>query len=197
LRLGSSRFYLAGTQYGKSLIILRTPISGVSEVALERFASRARKAARLEGELAILITGNDEIRELNHRFRRKNKATDVLSFPSAMPGVAGDIAISAEIARDNGEQFAHGMLTELKILMVHGMLHLAGYDHEQDEGEMARKERRLRQQLGLQEGLIERSTNTRPAATPRKSAANSVAKKPIASKTAGRKPTRSAKERKR
>ena len=131
---------------------------GVSQAALSRFAARARRAAKLTGEVSILITGSDEIRALNRQFRRKDKPTDVLSFPSEAPGIAGDIAISAEIAHENGERLGHGTLTELKILMLHGVLHLAGFDHETDDGKMARKEAALRRELGLQDGLIERAT---------------------------------------
>jgi len=104
-----------------------------------------------------MITGNREIQKLNKTFRKKDKPTDVISFPSEAEGVAGDIAISADVARANGEKLGHGTLTELKVLILHGMLHLAGMDHEKDNGQMARRERLLRRQLGLPDGLIERS----------------------------------------
>jgi probable rRNA maturation factor len=139
------------------LIILRKPVKEVSSAALARFAARARKAAHLRGEVTVLVTGNGEIRKLNREFRRKNTPTDVISFPSDADGVAGDIAISADIARVNGRQLGHGTLAELKVLILHGMLHLAGFDHEADSGEMALKEARLQQQLGLPVGLIERT----------------------------------------
>ena len=141
----------------RKLILLRKPEEGVSEAALQRFAARARRATGLKGELAVLITGNREIRALNRTFRRKDRPTDVISFPSDMDGVAGDIAISIDIARQNGRKLGHGTLPELKILILHGMLHLKGMDHEQDNGEMARRELRLRRELGLPEGLIERT----------------------------------------
>jgi probable rRNA maturation factor len=139
------------------LVILRKPVKDVSSAALARFASRARNAARLRGEVTVLVTGNGEIQKLNREFRRKNKPTDVISFPSDADGVAGDIAISADIARANGRQLGHGTLAELKVLILHGMLHLAGFDHEEDSGEMARREARLRRQLGIPVGLIERA----------------------------------------
>lgn len=104
----------------------------------------------------MLITGNREVQALNREFRKKNKPTDVISFPSVALGIAGDIAISADIARANGRELGHGTLAELKVLILHGILHLAGLDHEADHGEMARKEARLRRQLGLPVGLIER-----------------------------------------
>ena len=104
-----------------------------------------------------MITGNREIQKLNKTFRKKDMPTDVISFPSDADGVAGDIAISADIARANGDKLGHGTLTELKVLILHGMLHLAGMDHEKDNGQMARREQRLRRRLGLPSGLIERS----------------------------------------
>lgn len=146
------------------MILLRKSAEDVSEGALERFAAKARRAAGLKGELAVLITGNREIRNLNRTFRKKDKPTDVISFPSEMDGVAGDIAISLDIARQNGRKLGHGTLPELKILILHGMLHLKGMDHENDNGQMARRERRLRRELGLPEGLIERSNGAQRSA---------------------------------
>lgn len=143
------------------LVILEKPVKDVSLTALSRFAARARNAAKLGGEVTVLVTGNREIQKLNREFRKKNKPTDVISFPSDADGVAGDIAISADIARANGRDLGHGTLAELKILILHGMLHLAGFDHETDRGDMGRKEARLRRQLGLPVGLIERANGTR------------------------------------
>ncbi len=138
-------------------VILRKSVKDVSASALSKFATRARRAAGVRGEVAVLVTSNREIQKLNREFRKKNKPTDVISFPSEADGVAGDIAISAEIAEANGRRLGHGTLAELKILILHGMLHLAGLDHETDDGAMARKEARLRKQLGLPVGLIERT----------------------------------------
>lgn len=149
------------------MIILRKPVDDASEVALSRFAARARRAAGVSGEVAVMITGNREIQRLNKTFRRKDKPTDVISFPSEAEGIAGDIAISLDIARANGRQLGHGTLTELKVLILHGILHLAGMDHERDNGQMARREERLRLQLGLPNSLIERTQ--RPPATKRRS----------------------------
>jgi len=139
------------------LVILRKPAEDVSEAALTRFAARASRATRLQGEFAVLVTGSREVRSLNRRFRRKDKPTDVISFPSEMDGVAGDIAISIDIARKNGKELGHDTETELKVLILHGMLHLRGMDHETDQGQMRRREMVLRRRLGLPEGLIERS----------------------------------------
>jgi probable rRNA maturation factor len=132
----------------------------LSQLALSRFVALAKRALRLQGELTVLVTDNEELRRLNRRFRGKNKPTDVLSFPApsgGRDGPKGDVAISAEIARANAKMLGHSTADELKILVLHGVLHLAGYDHERDHGEMARKELRLRKSLGLPLGLIERN----------------------------------------
>ncbi len=107
----------------------------------------------------MLVTSSRELKGLNRRFRGKNKPTDVLSFPAIpglMRGFAGDVAISAEIAARNARQLGHTAGEEIRILTLHAVLHLAGYDHEPDNGEMARKEAHLRKSLGLPVGLIER-----------------------------------------
>ena len=143
----------------------RTPISkSTSAQALSRFATQAQRALALGGEVNVSITSTNQMRSLNRRFRGRNKATDVLSFPSQTPGVAGDIAISLEIAARNADAFGHDLATEVKILILHGMLHLAGYDHEIDDGEMQEREASLRQKFKLPVGLIER-THTSPART--------------------------------
>src|SRR5690348_232427 len=96
---------------------------------LVAFAGKLRTALRLEGDIAILITSSDELQRLNREFRGKDKATDVLSFPSDMRGHAGDIAISAEIAAENARLRKLTLTEETKVLILHGLLHLAGYDH--------------------------------------------------------------------
>ncbi len=153
-------FVLSGAQQGNGLIILKKSEEGVSEQALARFAAAARRAVKLRGEVAVLITSSREIQKLNRVFRKKDKPTDVLSFPSDAPGVAGDIAISLDVARTNGRKLGHGTKKELQVLILHGMLHLAGMDHEADNGEMARKENSLRKKLHLPLGLIERTIST-------------------------------------
>jgi probable rRNA maturation factor len=127
-----------------------------SAETLSRFATRVQRALGISGEVNISITSNREMQALNRRFRKKNKATDVLSFPSETPGVAGDIAISLEIAAENASELGHSLATEIEILILHGMLHLAGFNHELDEGEMHVRETALRQKLKLPVGLIER-----------------------------------------
>ena len=114
--------------------------------------------------IACLIANDAEVRRLNRFFRGKDQATDVLSFPPANPnGAAGDIAISIDRARIQAAEHGHSLADELRILMLHGALHLAGMDHESDSGEMARAESRWRKRLGLPDGLIERSQAPKPA----------------------------------
>ncbi len=147
------------------MVTFEKKIDGVSERALALFLSKARRAVGLRGEVDVIVTTNRRMQQLNRQFRRKDKPTDVLSFPveptlpSARVGhpVAGEIAISGDIARQNGNVFGHGTLAELTILVLHGVLHLAGHDHESDGGQMARKEQKLRRELGLPDGLIERT----------------------------------------
>lgn len=143
-------------------MIFRKRVAGLSTEALNRFVLRARKAARIRGTVDVLVTGSSDMRALNLRFRGKNKPTDVLSFPSeASPKgrrtpFAGEIAISAEIALDNARRLGHSGALEVKVLVLHGILHLAGFDHEGDNGEMASKEASLRRVLRLPRSLTER-----------------------------------------
>jgi probable rRNA maturation factor len=144
------------------LVILSKRIAGLSPSTLERFVLRARRAVHLKGMVNVLVTNSSELRSLNRRFRGKDKPTDVLSFPSPrtrgeVTRTAGDVAISFDIARENAKKLVHSVSDEVKILVLHGILHLAGFDHERDNGEMARQESRLRRQLKLNSGLIERA----------------------------------------
>jgi probable rRNA maturation factor len=159
------------------VVIFRKKIAGLSPPMLERFVLRARRAVGLRDPVNILVTSSSELRSLNQRFREADKPTDVLSFaaprfePSKARRIAGDVAISADIARDNARRLGHSVKDEIKILALHGILHLAGFDHENDNGEMARKEIRLRQQLKLESSLIERThSNPRPSGSRRRSA---------------------------
>lgn len=145
------------------MIVFETKVEGVSRSGLERFARQAQKFAGVSGDVAVLIAGNRRLRQLNRSFRRKDKPTDVLSFPRndvhGEPG--GDIAISADIARENAQRYGHRTSAELKILVLHGMLHLAGYDHETDSGDMEKTETRLRARLKLPGSLIGRTLGAR------------------------------------
>jgi probable rRNA maturation factor len=138
--------------------------------------------ARARGTVHIALISDARVRTLNRRYRGIDKATDVLSFPAietpttttgpgrrsrpvarsgapASPGterLLGDIVIARGVARRQARLAGHAEATELRVLALHGLLHLLGYDHERDDGAMARLERRLRQRGGLREGLIER-----------------------------------------
>ena len=146
------------------MVILDKKVAGLSQKALERFVLKARRAVRLRGRVNVLVTSSTAMRSLNFRFRQKSKPTDVLSFPSESSshnggqgaGLAGEIAISADIARQNAARLGHPVALEIKLLALHGILHLAGMDHERDNGEMARMEARLRSVLRLPTGLIDR-----------------------------------------
>jgi len=142
------------------MVTLKKRVPGVEVALVERFVRRACRAAKLVGTVDVLITNDREMRVLNKRYRGKDSTTDVLSFPAAagLPGkLAGDLAISAEIASVNAKEFGHTAVEEIKILILHGVLHLAGYDHERDNGRMARREKLLRSQLGLPMNLIDRA----------------------------------------
>ncbi len=109
------------------------------------------------GTVTVAIVSDARVRALNRQYRRKNKATDVLSFPSGERGYLGDVVIAAGVAARQARDAGHSLATELRVLALHGLLHLLGYDHERDDGRMARLERRLRRRGGLEEGLIERA----------------------------------------
>jgi probable rRNA maturation factor len=147
---------------------------------LIRFLREAQPAVRLRGQVTVLLTTDRRIRQLNRDFRGKDKATDVLSFPAepiqnAKPAerVAGDLAISVPTARKQSAACGHSLGTEIRVLMLHGLLHLAGYDHETDDGLMARREQLLRARLGLPAGLIERTHRKSPPRTRRTAASRS------------------------
>jgi probable rRNA maturation factor len=155
------------------LVILQKNVVGLSEGSLSRFVMRARRESGLRGRVNVLVTGGAAMRTLNARFRGKNKATDVLSFPSAQalpagrPDFAGEIAISADIAAQNAARLGHSVASEVKLLALHGILHLAGMDHEHDNGQMARKEAELRRVLRLPATLTERARPALKALTSR------------------------------
>jgi probable rRNA maturation factor len=152
------------------------PGSALSKAGLARFLKQARAAAGLEGEVHVLLADDATLKRLNRTFRGQNKATDVLSFPAgpttvffgdpAGPGLAGDLAISLETAARQAVRFGHSLRDEVRVLLLHGTLHLAGFDHERDAGEMAAREAELRRKLGLPTSLIARVSA--PAAKARK-----------------------------
>jgi len=112
--------------------------------------------ARARGAVVVALVSDARVRRLNAKFRAKNSPTDVLSFPAEEPGFLGEIVIASGVALRQARQAGHPIQVELRVLALHGLLHLLGYDHERDDGRMARVERRLRRKGGLREGLIER-----------------------------------------
>ena len=132
---------------------------------LSLFLSEAQEAVRLRGQVTVLLTTDREMRRLNRQFRGQDKPTDILSFPAKqLPNtkpaeqIVGDLAIGIETARRQAVGQGHALTCELKVLILHGLLHLAGYDHESDAGDMERRERLLRSRLKLPLGLIERAS---------------------------------------
>ena len=146
----------------------------VADGGLARWLARvAPSTAR--GEVAIALVSDARMRVLNRSYRRKDYATDVLSFPASGPpdrgrrtadrgrrtadsGPLGDIVIATGVARRQAREAGHRCEAELRVLALHGLLHLLGYDHDRrgDRGRMARAEARLRRKGRLAAGLIER-----------------------------------------
>ncbi len=122
----------------------------VSLPSLERFWEQARRSLRLSPDsLTICLVSEAQMARWNRAYRGKRGPTDVLSFPADDDGYLGDVAISPVVARRNARRLGRTLAEELRILILHGALHLLGYDHETDHGEMDRIERRLRRRLGL------------------------------------------------
>jgi probable rRNA maturation factor len=138
---------------------------------LEGFLSDVKQSLQVEQDVSVSLVSDSAMARLNQTYRGKSGATDVLSFPlngnggrkkSPLPnlfageisaaGYLGDIAIAPETARRNARGLGRSLPLELRILILHGVLHLLGYDHETDRGEMHRLERRLRRRLGLRRG---------------------------------------------
>jgi probable rRNA maturation factor len=113
--------------------------------------------AAARGDLSVAIVSDRRMRALNRQFRGKDAVTDVLSFPSDARGFLGDIVIASGVAARQAKDAGHSLQTEIRVLALHGLLHLLGFDHEADDGKMAGVEARLRKKAGLPEGLIERT----------------------------------------
>ncbi|HEY7856480.1 MAG TPA: rRNA maturation RNase YbeY [Terriglobales bacterium] len=120
-------------------------------IALRRFWREARRVTGAPRDASVRAMNDREIRRLNHVYRGHDAPTDVLSFPGT-----NDVAISVETAQRQARRHRHALAVEVRILMLHGLLHLAGFDHETDNGEMRRRETQLRRQLGLPASLTER-----------------------------------------
>jgi probable rRNA maturation factor len=117
---------------------------------------QATAPSHARGSLTVALVSDARIRRLNAVYRGTDAPTDVLSFGAEEPGRLGDVVIANGVARRQARAAGHSVHVELRVLALHGLLHLLGYDHEQDGGQMARAERRLRRKGGLREGLIER-----------------------------------------
>jgi len=114
--------------------------------------------AKARGRVVVAIVSEATMRRVTRHVGQMDYATDVLSFPSIAPGALGEIAIARGVCRRQARQAGHAEATEMRILALHGVLHLMGYDHETDAGEMRRVEDRLRKRAGLPPGLIARAT---------------------------------------
>jgi probable rRNA maturation factor len=132
-------------------VLFRHPSRRVRRTELRRFLKDLAQHILPDQGVTCLIAADEDLSALNRKFRGKNYATDVLSFPPE------DIAISFDRAAAQAAELGHSVEDELRILMLHGVLHLAGMDHENDSGTMKRAEARWRKRLGLPSGLIERA----------------------------------------
>jgi probable rRNA maturation factor len=145
---------------GSSSISFHRVPESLNRRAIQRFARRLETEVAQGQPFDCLITTDSELRRLNRKFRGRDAVTDVLSFPAAdRPGGPchlGDLAISLTRARAQAREFGHATEQEIQILMLHGVLHLLGMNHETDAGRMARAEKRWRARLRLPNGLIER-----------------------------------------
>ena len=143
------------------LITFRRSPANLDRSVAESFAETLRERVAKRRAFHCLITNDAELQSLNRTWRKKDYPTDVLSFPQSddRDTYLGDIAISLQRARAQAREWGHSTEDELRILMLHGLLHLKGMDHEADAGEMARTERRWRRKLGLPTGLIERAAS--------------------------------------
>jgi probable rRNA maturation factor len=144
------------------MVLMRHAPSGLRRAPLEAFAHRLRERVTAGRWFQCLITDDGELQRLNRQFLGKNYPTDVLSFPAAegegTPAGLGEIAISYQRARGQARAFGHSVSDEIRILMLHGVLHLMGMDHERDRGIMAHAEATWRNKLGLPASLIERAS---------------------------------------
>jgi len=140
---------------------------------LARWLARVAPA-QARGTVSLAIVSDQRMCALNRQYLGRDYPTDVLSFPvepkfsptsasSAVDGFLGDIVIARGMARRQARVAGHAEGTEFRVLALHGLLHLLGYDHHRDRGKMYRVEQRLRRKGGLREGLIERARTTRPS----------------------------------
>jgi len=141
------------------LISYRRKQATLDHRSLQSFACLLRDRVARGRDFHCRISNDAELQSLNRRFLGKNYATDVLSFPGSDGDSLGDIAISIQRARTQAREWKHSAEDEIRILMLHAVLHLMGMDHETDNGRMRRAETRWRRTLGLPVGLIERGAS--------------------------------------
>ena len=137
---------------------LRVEVVGAGDgaTALGRWLRRVAPA-RARGVVTVAVVPDRRVHGLNRQFRGVDAPTDVLSFPAGEAGTLGDVVIARGVAGRQARGAGHALGTELRILALHGLLHLLGYDHERDRGRMRRLEQRLLHRTGLRGGLIERT----------------------------------------
>ena len=142
----------------QTTLLFHTTTPGLSRRPLLAFARQLETKVTRGRPFTCLITDDLQMQRLNREFRKVDQATDVLSFPSRQNlGFLGDISISFDHARRQAAEHGHTVGTEIEILMLHGVLHLLGMDHEADAGQMARAENKWRGAFGLPRGLIARA----------------------------------------
>jgi probable rRNA maturation factor len=141
------------------LITYRRKPATLDHKTLQSFAQILRDRVARGRSFHCRVTNDVELQALNRQFLGKDYATDVLSFPGCDGDSLGDIAISVQRARAQAREWKHSAEDEIRILMLHGVLHLLGMDHESDSGRMRRAETRWRRTLGLPVGLIERGAS--------------------------------------
>jgi probable rRNA maturation factor len=141
-------------------------LSAEHKRTLKQFARELAVQVAQARVFTCLITSDRELRRLNSEFLHHDYATDVLSFPAITnSSELGELAISAERAHVQAKRFGHSLIDEIRVLMLHGLLHLMGFDHEGDRGQMARAERKWRGAFDLPQTLISRVRNSMPSST--------------------------------
>ena len=182
VKKGTGRFFGSQARKNQAVLMLSVIVTDergrpASAGGLARWLARVAPA-RARGAVGIALVSDARMRALNREYLGHDYPTDVLSFPasdarprprtgqasfSAASPCLGDIVIARGVARRQAHAVGHAESTELRVLALHGLLHLLGYDHERDRGTMARVERRLRRKGGLTEGLLDRATSPRAA----------------------------------
>lgn len=139
-------------------VLIREHVAEAVVADLDGFFSELARQMPLSdnvSQVEILLTDDTELRDLNRQYRGKDKATDVLSFPDGDMDpehghrILGSIALSVETAAEQADRIGHSLDRELKFLLIHGLLHLLGFDHENDDGEMLDMQRQIVSKMKL------------------------------------------------